>query len=163
MGRHAFPEKRCNVAIDHNPSKGCSIELCHCKHMQTSETCGGNLHASSLATWAAVTWNIKQSNLQCRYGIPLGAGRGTDSTVAAMLSWIQMWIASEHLNHNLRKESRRWIRNGEKCVLRSSIAVQLALLSHQKVTLCFGCSECVLPRSPGIATRSCALAVCEYM
>ena len=135
-----------------------SIELRRYKHTQTSKICGAKLHASSLVTWAAVTWNIKQSNLQCRYGIPLGVGRGTDSTVATMLSWIQMWIASEHLNHILRKESRRWIQNGEKCVLRSSIAIQLALLSHQKVTLCSGCSKSVLPRSPGIATRSCALA-----
>ena len=82
--------------------------------MQTSETCGGNLHALSLVTWAAVTWNVKQSNLECRYGIPLGVSRGRYSTVATRIFWIQMWIASEHLNHNLQKENRRWIRNGVK-------------------------------------------------
>ena len=30
----------------------------------------------------------------------LGIGRGTDLTVATRLSWIQMWIASEHVSHN---------------------------------------------------------------
>ena len=51
-----------------------------------------------------------------------------------------MWIASEHVNHNLRKERRCWSGNGEKCALRSSIVVQLAFPSHQKVTLCSQCA-----------------------
>ena len=129
--------KRYNVAIQHNPSKRRrSTELHRYQHMQTSKIRGANLQASSFVTWAAVTWNIKQSNLECRYGIPPGVGRGTESTVlATRLSWIQMWIASQQAKHSLRKERMRCTRNGDK----SSLCSPLPFLSHQKVTLCSRC------------------------